>query len=99
VRLEVITAQHARDIGLPSSTGAYIAGLVEQGDGGSPAAKAGIQAGDVVVKWNDREITGQAQLSNAVAETEIGSKARVVLFRQGQELQFDVIVGLRPPLP
>jgi S1-C subfamily serine protease len=99
VKLEEITEQHARDIGLPSSTGAYIAGVVDQGDGGSPAAKAGIQAGDVVIKWNDRTISGPAQLSNAVAETEIGSQARVVLFRQGQELQFDVIVGLRPPLP
>jgi serine protease Do len=93
-----MTEQHARDLGLPRAAGAYIADLVEQGDGGSPAAKAGIQAGDVVLKWNDRAITGSAQLINAVADTEIGSKARVVVFRQGQELQFDVIVGLRPPL-
>ena len=98
VQLEEMTEQHARDLGLPRAAGAYIADLVDQGDGGSPAAKAGIQAGDVVLKWNDRAITGRAQLSNAVADTEIGSIARVVVFRQGQELQFDVIVGLRPPL-
>jgi serine protease Do len=99
VRLEEMTEQHAKDIGLPRSTGAYIAGLVDQEAGGSPASKAGIQAGDVVLKWNDQTITGQAQLSNAVAQTEIGSRARVVLFRQGQELELDITVGLRPPLP
>jgi serine protease Do len=98
VSLEDITDQHAKDIGLPDATGAYIAGIVDEA-GGSPAAKAGIQAGDVVLKWNDQVIKNRAHLSNVVAQTEIGSTARVVLFRQGQELQLEIPVGLRPPLP
>ncbi len=99
VELQVMTDQHARDIGLPDAKGAYIARVVIQDDGGSPAAKAGIQAGDVVLKWNSQPITGPAQLSNAVAATEIGSQAHVVVFRQGQEIEMHVAVGLRPPLP
>jgi Trypsin-like serine proteases, typically periplasmic, contain C-terminal PDZ domain len=98
VELDRITDAHARDIGLPDAKGAYIVRALTQEDGGSPAAKAGILAGDVVLKWNNQAITDPAQLSNAVADTEIGSQARVVVFRQGQELQFDVTVGLRPKL-
>jgi serine protease Do len=99
VELQDMTDQHARDIGLPDAKGAYISGLVDQDNGGSPAAKAGIQSGDVVVKWNNQPIANRAQLSNAVAETEIGSQAEVVVLRQGQELRMKVTVGLRPPLP
>ncbi|MCI0358704.1 MAG: trypsin-like peptidase domain-containing protein [Planctomycetaceae bacterium] len=98
VELDRITDPHARDIGLPDAKGAYIVRVLTQEDGGSPAAKAGIQAGDVVLKWNNQPVTDPAQLSNAVAETEIGSKATVVVFRQGQEMQFDITVGLRPPM-
>jgi serine protease Do len=99
VELQVMTDQHARDIGLPDAKGAYIARVVTQDDGGSPAAKAGIQAGDVVLKWNNQAIAAPAQLSNAVAATEIGSQAHIVVFRQGQEIEMNVTVGLRPPLP
>ncbi len=99
VELQAMTDRHARDIGLPNANGAYVARVVPQEDGGSPAAKAGIQAGDVVLKWNSQSITGPAQLSNAVAATEIGSQAQIVVFRQGQEIEMNVTVGLRPPLP
>jgi serine protease Do len=98
VELDRISDAHARDIGLPDAKGAYIVRVLTQEDGGSPAAKAGILAGDVVLKWNNQPITDPAQLSNAVAATEIGSKAHIIVFRQGQELQFDITVGLRPPL-
>lgn len=98
VKLEPITDQHAKDIGLPELTGAYISGVVDQSEG-SPAAKAGIQPGDVIVRWNNQPIRNHAELSNVVAQTEIGSTAKVVLFRGGKELSLEVTVGLRPPLP
>jgi len=99
VQLDPITDQHARDIGLPDAKGAYITRVLSDEGGGSPAAKSGIQAGDVVLQWNNQRIDGPAQLSNAVAETEIGSVARIVVWRQGERLEMDVRVGLRPPLP
>jgi serine protease Do len=99
VQLEPMTEQHAKDIGLPTSKGAYIADVVAQPDGGSPAAKAGIQSGDVVLKWNDQDVAGPAELSNLVAKTPIGSSATAVIFRDGQERTLTVSVGVRPPLP
>jgi serine protease Do len=99
VQLLDMSDQHARDIGLPDAKGAYIERVLPQEDGGSPAAQAGIQAGDVVLKWNNQPISHRAELSNAVAATEIGSVARIVVFRRGEQLEMDVRVGLRPPLP
>jgi S1-C subfamily serine protease len=99
VKLESMTDQHARDLGLSQTTGAYIAEVVDQAGGGSPAAKAGIQAGDVILRWNDKPIGGPAELSNLVAQTEIGSTARAAVFRRGEELALEVVVGLRPPMP
>ncbi|MEX2173756.1 MAG: trypsin-like peptidase domain-containing protein [Pirellulaceae bacterium] len=99
VQLEEMTDQHALDLGLESKTGAYIADLVQQTGSGSPAAQAGIQRGDVVVRWNDQPVTGPAELSNLVAKTEIGSTARVVVMRDRQETTLEVAVGLRPDFP
>jgi S1-C subfamily serine protease len=99
VQLEPMTDQHAKDLGLESNSGAYIADVVREPNGGSPAAKAGIQTGDVVLSWNEQPVTGPAELSNLVAKTPIGSTARVVYFRDGQQYSIDVTVGLRPVMP
>lgn len=99
VELEAMTEQHAKDLGLPSAKGAYISNVVVQANGGSPAAKAGIQAGDVVLQWNGQIVAGPAELSNLVAETTIGSAATAVVFRDGKEQTLNVTVGVRPQLP
>lgn len=98
VALDVVTEQQAAQLGLPSATGVYIVKVVEEDKGGSPAAKAGVQAGDVVLRWNGKEVDGPATLSTLVAATEIGSRAKVVVFRAGQELELEVVVGQRPPM-
>jgi serine protease Do len=99
VQLEPMTEQHAKDLGLPDAKGAYIADVVNQANGGSPAAKAGIQAGDVVLKWNEQAVIGPADLSNLVAKTPVGSSATVLIVRDGQERTLSVTVGVRPLLP
>lgn len=99
VQLEPMTDEHAKDLGLPDSKGAYISQVVSEANGGSPAAKVGIQAGDVVLSWNGQSIEGPAELSNLVAKTPIGSAATAVVFRDGQRLEFNITVGTRPPLP
>ncbi|MDX1945650.1 MAG: trypsin-like peptidase domain-containing protein [Pirellulaceae bacterium] len=99
VQLDDLTDQHAKDLGLPRATGAYIAALIKDDEGKSPAATAGVQRGDVILRWNDVEITGPASLSTEVAKTEIGSSASIVVWRDGQELTLGVTVGLRPEMP
>jgi serine protease Do len=96
VQLAEVPAETSTALKLPLGRGAYIAGLVDQLGFTSPAQQAGMARGDVVVRWNDKEVTSPAMLSNSVAQTEIGSTAKVQVNRAGQELAFDVKVGERP---
>jgi len=82
----------ARRLGLKSLEGALVAGVVE----GSPAHRAGIQPGDVIVRFNDEKITSPADLALAVARSRIGSEATVELIRDGRRLEKTVVVGRRP---
>ena len=56
-----------------------------------------IAAGDVLLKWNDAAINTPGELRQLVEKTTIGSKAKVIVRRNGQELPLEVIVGRRPP--
>ena len=51
---------------------------------------------DVIVRWGDREIAGQFDLSRAVSRTEIGSEVAVTIVRKGQRIELTVTVGRRP---
>src|SRR4051794_29159636 len=66
----------------------------------TPAAKVGVKAGDIILKWNDHVATDPSLLSRAIAATEIGSTAKLVLVRQTddgkKQLAFDVPVERRP---
>ena len=57
---------------------------------------AGIQPGDVLVSWNGEEVDNAGTLRRHVGETDVGTKAKVVVIRSGMELQFEVAVAKRP---
>jgi serine protease Do len=65
-------------------------------DRGSPAERAGIRAGDVIVSFNGRPVTTQRQLAVAVAELRAGTSAQVVLRRDNQEQTVTVTIQQRP---
>jgi serine protease Do len=52
-------------------------------DEGSPAAKAGLKDGDVVLEYNGQQIEGRAQLSRMVTETPVGHTAKLGVWRNG----------------
>jgi S1-C subfamily serine protease len=79
-------------MGVTAEQGAVIFGVVP----GSPALKAGIQAGDVIVAWDGHEVDNPTTLSRLVATTPIDSKVQVVIWRESKELTLEVIVGRRP---
>jgi serine protease Do len=64
----------------------------------SPAKDAGLRVNDVVVSWNGIPVNKSADLIRMVAMTEIGSTARIELFRRGQKLTQEVRVAERPAL-
>ena len=95
VAMEELGDREAVRLGVEKSHG--VAVLVVYAE--SPAGKAGIEPGDVILKWNGQEIHTPAELSLAVVRTQIGSQATVELLREGRKLELSVEVGQRPLLP
>jgi serine protease Do len=96
VQLADVTPEQAEAAGLAQPSGVYISGIAELGEG-SPAARAGIQPGDIVLRWNDTAVNARADFSVLVGNTPIGSRAKVTVLRSGNELSLEVVVGERPP--
>lgn len=92
VRIQDVTRDVARSLGLPSSSGA----LVFQVEPDGAADKAGIKIQDVILEFNGQEVAGSAQLPPLVGAADPGSKARVKIFRDGKERIITVTVGEAP---
>jgi serine protease DegQ len=86
-----LTPELAESLALETKSGVLIAGVLQNG----PAAKAGLQPGDVVVKVAERPVRAASDLFAAVASLEPGKKAPVVVQRGKQQLTLTVEVGNR----
>jgi serine protease Do len=95
VQIQEVTPEIAKSLGLSESQGA----LVAEVNDGSPAAKAGIKQGDVIESFNGHEIHKVRDLPLIVAETPVGEKAPVKLWRDGKEVTEDVAIGQMPENP
>ena len=60
---------------------------------GSPAAEAGLQAGDVITRVNGTEITGSSDLVSLVSAAAIGDTLTMTVYRQGSTIELTVTVG------
>ena len=83
--------EHAADLGLDRPRGAWIRGV----NPSSPASKAGLRDGDVVLRFNGVLITDLNHLINSVSMAPIGQPAEVVVWRDRRELTLRVTVGNR----
>jgi Do/DeqQ family serine protease len=86
-----LTPELADSLALEAKSGVLIAGVLQNG----PAAKAGLQPGDVVVKVGERPVRAASDLFAAVASLEPGKSAPVVVQRGKQQLTLAVEVGNR----
>ena len=89
VRIQTVSPELAEGLRLKDPKGALVASVTKDG----PADKAGIKQGDVVLKFDGKEITQMRGLPRIVAETETGKTADVVIWRQGKEVTLKVAVG------
>ena len=89
VHIQGVSEEIAETLGLKATTGALVASVIK----GGPAEKSGIQAGDVVLKFDGREVSEMRRLPRMVADTEVGKKVPVVVWRNGKETKLDVTVG------
>jgi serine protease Do len=89
VHIQGVTDEIAETLGLKQSTGALVASVIK----GGPAEKAKIQPGDVVLKFDGRDVTEMRRLPRLVADTEVGKKVPIVVWREGKEVRLEVAVG------
>ena len=89
VNLQSFEEDIAETLGVPAGTGALVASVTP----GGPAAKAGLQPGDVIVRFDDREIANMRGLPRIVAGTPIGKTVPVEVIRRGEKLTITVEIG------
>ena len=89
VRIQSVTDGIAESLGLEKATGALIASVTEN----SPAAKGGIKAGDVVLRFNNKIVKSMRSLPKIVAETEINKRVDVEVWRGRKKIVTQVSVG------
>lgn len=92
VSLADVNEAIAQRLGVQEMRGAFVANVMP----GSPAEKAGIQRGDLILQWGKTPIDTATDLSLLVMRSEIGTKATVTVLRDGNKLELPVTVGERP---
>jgi serine protease Do len=96
VQIEPISKELAESLGLKKAEGAVVR-MVEPG---GPADKAGLEAGDVIVKFNGQSVEKAGDLPRLVGATKPGSKGVVTVFRRGAYKDLSVhVVELDGPKP
>jgi serine protease Do len=89
VRIQQVTDEIAESLSIKPARGALIAGVEEKG----PAKPAGIEPGDVVIKFDGKDIKEPKDLSRVVADTAVGKAVDVVIIRKGEEQTKQVTLG------
>jgi serine protease Do len=92
VEIQKITPEIAESLGLKSTEGA----LVAQPRPNSPAAKAGIEAGDVLTAVNDRPVKDAHELARAIAAMAPGTSLKLTLLRNHEQKSLTVTLGELP---
>ena len=89
VRIQQVTDEIADSLNIKPTRGALIAGIDDKG----PAKPAGIEPGDVVVKFDGKDIKEMRDLPKVVADTPVGKDVEVVIIRKGKEETKTVKLG------
>jgi serine protease Do len=89
VRIQNVDDATAEALNLGSARGALIAGIDEKG----PAKPAGLEVGDVIVRFDGKEVKDSRDLPRIVASTPVGKAADVTIVRKGQEMTKQVTLG------
>jgi serine protease Do len=89
VRIQQVTDEIAESLNIKPARGALVAGVDDKG----PAKPAGIEPGDVIVKFDGKDIKEMRDLPRVVADTPVGKQAPVVVIRKGKEETKTVTLG------
>src|SRR5450631_2791214 len=89
VRIQLVTDEIAESLNIKPPHGALVAGVDDKG----PAGPAGIEAGDVIVKFDGKDIKEMRDLPRVVADTTVGRAVEVIIIRKGQQETKTVTLG------
>ena len=92
VMIQPVTKDFAESLGLSDQKGAFVSNVNPNG----PSKKAGIEAGDVILKFNNEEIIKMSDLPRVVAEADVGSTASLEVWRKNKRINIEVILGELP---
>ncbi|HCH99609.1 MAG TPA: serine protease [Alphaproteobacteria bacterium] len=92
-RIKPVTIEVAELLGLDDPRGALVRSLIETG----PAKNAGIEPGDVILRFDGKDVESARSLPLMVAQTPVGKAVDVVVWRDGAELTVSLTLGLLLP--
>jgi serine protease Do len=90
VHIQVVTEEIAETLGLKKARGALVASLIDDG----PAKKSGIKTGDIILEFDGKPVPRMRKLPRIVAETEVDKPVKVLVWRDGREVNVDVTIGV-----
>ena len=89
VRIQDVTKEIADVENLDEPRGALVASVAEN----SPSEKAGIQAGDIVLDFNNKEVTEMRKLPRLVADSEVNKPVDVIIWRDEKKITLKVVIA------
>src|SRR5438093_1052079 len=92
VVIQEVSKELAESFGLSRPAGA----LVNQVEKGGPAEKAGVETGDIILKFDGKSVSNSSELPSIVGSTKPGNKATVEVWRKGVSREITVTVGELP---
>jgi serine protease Do len=93
VAIGEVTKDVADSLGLPKAAGAMVGSV----DPGGPADKAGVQVGDIILKFNGRPVDVATDLPRMVGDTKPGTHATLSVWRKGQMRELNVVIAEMQP--
>jgi len=92
VLIQEVSKGLAESFGLDKPYGALVSQVLD----GSPAQDAGLSTGDVIIQYNDEEISFSSELPQLVGRTKVGDEVELVVMRNGKEKEITLKIGELP---
>jgi serine protease Do len=89
VQIDLVTKEVAESLGLPKAQGAFVRGV----EVGAPAQKAGVEAGDIITRFEGRIVEKSSDLPRMVGATKPGSRSTLTVFRRGAYKELTVTIA------
>ena len=92
VQVQSIDEEISADLNYKGTKGALVAGILS----GSPAAAAGLKQGDIITKWDGKEVVSPDALVELIGKSKIGQSVPVTIYREGKPRTIQIMVTEKP---